>query len=131
MRLRFLAFWMAGLGTVLLAGCGAPDVPPPSSAGPAPAAASQAAPVDTPSPPADSAATFEATGVVRSVTPSGSHMVIRHDAIPGFMDAMTMAFAVAAPSVVEGVQRNDAIRFRFVVGTQGVVVQHVEPASAE
>lgn len=69
--------------------------------------------------------------MVRSVTPSGSHVVIRHDDIPGFMDAMTMAFAVATPSVVAGVQRDDRIRFRFVAGTQGVVVQHVEPASAE
>jgi len=69
---------------------------------------------------------YAATGVVRSVTPSGSHAVIAHDDIPGFMDAMTMPFPVAGPEVVEGVVPGDTIGFRFTVGPDGVLLRHVE-----
>ena len=71
---------------------------------------------------------YAATGVVRSVTPSGSHAVIAHDDIPGFMDAMTMPFPVAAPEVMEGVVPGDTIGFRFTVGPDGILLRQVEAA---
>jgi len=86
---------------------------------------------DTPPPPpveersaADT--TYQARGVVRSVTPSGSYLRIQHGDIPGFMDAMTMAFAVADSISVDDVARGDSIAFAFVAGTAGVTIQSVE-----
>lgn len=44
---------------------------------------------------AETSPSYEVTGVVRSVAPSGAHLVVEHDAIAGLMDAMTMTFAVS------------------------------------
>lgn len=102
----------------LLVGCGAPDAPEPPAPPEAPAS-EQATSA------AGSTATYEAKGVVRSVTPSGSHVMIRHGDIPGFMDAMTMAFAVADSSLVDGVARDDSVRFRFSVGPDGTLIREM------
>jgi Cu/Ag efflux protein CusF len=103
----------------LLIGCGTPDVPETPSA-PDPVSPERTAPAA-----ARSTATHTATGVVRSVTPSGSHVMIRHGDIPGFMDAMTMAFAVAEPSLVDNVARDDSVRFRFTVSAEGTVIRKI------
>ena len=50
-------------------------------------------------------------GVVQSITPNQRYVVVAHEPIPGYMDAMTMAFGVAEPALLEGVQRGDTIRF--------------------
>lgn len=76
--------------------------------------------------PADTSAsvqTFEAMGVVRSVTPSRSYVMIAHDDIPGFMDAMTMSFAVADTTVLSGLGRDDRIAFTFTSSPDGVTIQ--------
>ena len=80
--------------------------------------------------PSENASTYQAMGIVRSVTPSGSHVVIQHGDIPGFMDAMTMAFAVADSVPVDGLQRGDRIRFGFVAGPHGTIVQSIAQSIA-
>lgn len=71
--------------------------------------------------------TYRAVGVVRSVTPSGSHVFIQHEDIPGFMDAMTMAFGVDDSVSVDTLKRDDRIQFEFVSGAQGTVIKTIEP----
>jgi len=61
--------------------------------------------------------TYEAVGVVKAITPSRTFMNIDHEAIPGFMDAMAMMFAVKDSSVLEGVVVGDSIRFVLEVGS--------------
>ncbi len=58
---------------------------------------------------------FVVTGIVREPVTAGQ-IVIEHDAIPGFMPAMTMPFYVADESVADGLAPRDRVRFRFVVG---------------
>jgi protein SCO1/2 len=57
---------------------------------------------------------FAVTGIVQAMLDDGSP-VIAHEAIPGFMPAMTMAFAVADPSVTAALKAGDRVRFRFRV----------------
>lgn len=58
---------------------------------------------------------YPVTGTVVELR-GASELVVAHDAIPGFMDAMTMPFAVEDPSELAGVDRGDAIRARLLVG---------------
>jgi protein SCO1/2 len=126
LRLVLLTVGVLLLGSVIA--CQSPDTDP-ATARDAPS------PRDAPTPPSveerPAAETpYQAVGVVRSVTPSGSHIVVRHEAIPGFMDAMTMPFAVADSVSVDGLQRGDRIRFGFVAGPQGAVVQSIAPTES-
>ncbi len=70
---------------------------------------------------------YVAQGVLRSVTPSGSHAVIAHEDIPGFMSAMTMPFELTDPTVLDAVAPGDAIVFVFTSGPEGVHIRSVEP----
>ena len=58
---------------------------------------------------------YEVTGVIKEVRTAGPDVVVRHDAIPGYMDAMTMPFPVRDASVLTGLQPGDAVKFRLSV----------------
>ncbi len=80
-----------GIAVLLLAmaGCGPetpPDAPPPSRS-------------------------YQAGGVLQAFLPDGVHIRVRHDAIPGLMEGMTMSFAVADTSLLRGLAEGDSIRF--------------------
>jgi protein SCO1/2 len=65
-------------------------------------------------PSADSSAAvqvFEGRGLVTSVTPNRSHLVIDHEDMPGFMSAMKMPFALKDTSVATGVSARDSVHF--------------------
>ncbi len=70
--------------------------------------------------------TFEGTGVVKNITPSKSHIIIEHEAIPGFMNAMTMPFRIEDQAVLEGVARGDSIDFVLTVAGNDVYVSAIE-----
>jgi Cu/Ag efflux protein CusF len=52
-------------------------------------------------------------GVVLEVDPASSRITIDHGEIPGMMKAMTMTFAVAEPSLLEGIEAGDRVDFRL------------------
>ncbi len=56
---------------------------------------------------------FLAQGVVRELPADGRSVVVRHEAIPGFMPKMTMSFNVREPKELQGLRPGDAIRFRL------------------
>ncbi len=60
------------------------------------------------------AARYVGVGVVRGIEAGGRVLVIRHGAIPGLMDAMTMPFEVSSPALTKGLKPGDRIRFTFV-----------------
>ncbi len=62
--------------------------------------------------------TFLARGVIRVVPEDGQTLVIRHEAIPGFMPQMTMEFNVRNTNEVRGFQAGDAIAFRVRANQQ-------------
>ena len=61
------------------------------------------------------AGVYAVTGVVRELREGGSNVMIRHEAIPGYMVAMTMPFTVRDPREVASVQPGDKVTFRLLV----------------
>lgn len=99
-----------------LAGCGgAPEQAP--SPPPSPAAAHPAGlKVDD----------FPLSGVVRRVEPELDHVTIKHEAIAGFMDAMTMRFLVKDQPVIEELNVGDQVKGTLRVARRDGVVESYE-----
>lgn len=57
-------------------------------------------------------------GVVRSIAADRKTAVIRHEAIPNYMPAMTMELSVLAPVELQGIQAGDAISFRLLANEE-------------
>jgi protein SCO1/2 len=60
---------------------------------------------------AEPTGTFVGRGVVQDVLPRDGQVIIAHDAIPGFMEAMTMGFAVKEERLLEGIARGQEVTF--------------------
>lgn len=58
---------------------------------------------------------FTVRGVVREAQPAKSQLIVKHEEIPGYMDAMTMPFQVRDPKILESVKPGDAITFQLHV----------------
>lgn len=66
---------------------------------------------------------FEAAGRVVSIPPSKRNFIVRHGDIPGFMNAMTMAFSVRDTALLQHVEPGDSIRFEIESqGSSAVVI---------
>ena len=85
-------------------------------AAPAPAAA---APPEAPT--AGSAATVVGEGEVITTVPGASQIVLDHDAIEGFMEAMTMGYRVEPASLLAGVKQGDKVRFTIDIQRRAIV----------
>lgn len=66
-------------------------------------------------------------GIVRDVPAGTSLVIITHDAMPGLMDAMTMAFRVADRSLVVGLRPGDRVRFTVVTTDKDLFVVALRP----
>jgi len=69
---------------------------------------------------------FEGHGKVVSVPPSKRNFIVQHGDIPGFMNAMTMAFSVRDTALLQNVQPQDSIRFEIESRGSSAVVTTVE-----
>ena len=98
----FIAFLFVGL-LVLVTSCG--ENPP----------ATSPAPVVSPKATAVSTQIFQVKGVVESVKPEEKSVRIRHEEIPGYMEAMTMPFEVKDTNELAGVRDGDTVTFRMLV----------------
>src|SRR5205809_2518671 len=58
---------------------------------------------------------FEARGVIRQLRPDADIVVIQHEAISNYMDAMTMPFNVRSGAELKGLQEGDVVSFRLQV----------------
>lgn len=70
--------------------------------------------------------TFEATGIVREVRPAKGELLVQHDTISGFMDAMTMPFKVHDPRSLQDLKPGDAIAFRLHVTDTGHWIDEIK-----
>ena len=66
-------------------------------------------------------------GVVVSVDSAAGNVIVRHEEIPGYMDAMTMPFKVADEKMLAELRSGDTIEAKLVVGEkasrlEGIVV---------
>jgi Cu/Ag efflux protein CusF len=64
---------------------------------------------------------FVGEGKVIAVVPNSMQLVVDHQDIPGFMDAMTMGYRVDPPSLLEGLQAGDLIRFTIDAQHKAIV----------
>ena len=55
------------------------------------------------------------------------HVLIDHEDLPGFMDAMTMTFSVSDPELLNGLEDGTRVRFRVVVDGASYTIDHIEP----
>jgi Cu/Ag efflux protein CusF len=60
-------------------------------------------------------------GKVIATVPSASQIVVEHDEIKGFMEAMTMGYRVEPPSLLEGLKQGDQVRFTIDVPKKAIV----------
>jgi protein SCO1 len=58
---------------------------------------------------------FEVKGVVKALRPARKEIEIKHDAIPGYMPAMTMPFDVKDTNELTGLQLEQPVVFRLTV----------------
>jgi protein SCO1/2 len=65
--------------------------------------------------PAPSMQVYTVKGVVKELDPDGKTAVIRHEAIPGYMQAMTMPFEVRDTNLLSGLKAGDVISFDLAV----------------
>lgn len=60
-------------------------------------------------------------GKVIATVPSASQVVLEHGEIKGFMEGMTMGYRVAPPSMLEGLQIGDKVRFTIDVRVKTII----------
>ncbi len=59
--------------------------------------------------------TFAVKGTIRELKPDGRTVVIRHDEITNYMEAMTMPFRVRDTNELSGLRAGDEVAFRLLV----------------
>jgi protein SCO1/2 len=74
---------------------------------------------------APSVKTYAAHGIIRQITPDRHTATIQHDAIPGFMSAMTMDFTVRTTNELKGIAPDDEINFKLLVGEHDSWVENI------
>src|SRR5271154_6808099 len=68
---------------------------------------------------------FQVKGVVKEVKPDEKSVVIQHEAVPGYMPAMTMPFDVRDTNELRGVQPGDVVSFRMTVTDSQGWIDHI------
>jgi len=61
------------------------------------------------------AQSYSARGVVKSIAADRASITIAHEAIAGFMPAMTMSFEARSPDQLAGLAAGDRVTFSFTV----------------
>jgi len=72
--------------------------------------------------------TYDGRGVVRQIAPDRRSLTIQHEAIPGYMGAMTMDFPVRDTNELTGLAMNEGITFQLVVTADDDWVQNLRPS---
>lgn len=76
--------------------------------------------------PSSPARHFKLTGIVKSIDAADSRLVIQHQAIPGFMGAMTMSYGVGKPEDLKGVAAGDHIQSDVVVSGSATYLENIK-----
>ena len=54
---------------------------------------------------------FHGVGVITGIDSESGFVTIDHEAIPGFMDAMEMAYQLKSPAIGAGLKKGDRVEF--------------------
>src|SRR5271170_997646 len=68
---------------------------------------------------------YEVTGLVLTVDTPHRTVLVSHDRIPGYMDAMTMPYKVDDPRQLESLKPGEKIEFTLVVSKTASYISHV------
>jgi Cu/Ag efflux protein CusF len=74
-----------------------------------------------PAPKAGAQQTVVGEGKVVATVPNASQIVVDHQEIKGFMEAMTMGYRVDPPSLLEGLKFGDKVRFTIDVPKKAII----------
>jgi Cu/Ag efflux protein CusF len=69
-------------------------------------------------------------GIVRAVVPPLGAVFLTHEAMPGLMDAMTMAFEAENPKILNGLEPGDPVRFTVRKDGERLLLVSIEKLSA-
>ncbi len=73
---------------------------------------------------AQPARSFSVHGTVKQVLAAEQRVLIAHEAVPGYMEAMTMPFSPRDPKALQGLKAGDEVRFQlFVAGEKSWIDQ--------
>jgi protein SCO1/2 len=72
---------------------------------------------------------YQARGLVLRVDPLAATVTVSHDAIPGYMDAMVMPFAVSDRRELNDVRPGDVVEFRLRPGRAGTEIDRLKHVS--
>lgn len=75
--------------------------------------------------PAAGTRTFQVKGEIRRLVPSGQVLVIKHEEIPGYMEAMTMPFQVKEAGEMKDLGVGDKVSFRMTVTEDDGWIDHI------
>jgi protein SCO1/2 len=70
--------------------------------------------------------TYPVKGVVKELLPGGASVKIRHEAIPGYMEAMTMPFDVKHTNELTKLKPGDVVKFNLVVTPDDGWIEKIE-----
>jgi protein SCO1 len=74
---------------------------------------------------------YSVTGLVTQVRLEEQLLVIRHEAVPGYMPAMTMPFKVKEPKDLGPVKVGEQVRFRLLVSETESWIDHITRTEAQ
>lgn len=69
---------------------------------------------------------FQVKGVIKELKPDGKTAVIMHEAIPHYMEAMTMPFETRNTNELRGLQTGDSVTFQMTVTDDDAWIDHVK-----
>jgi len=72
---------------------------------------------------------YEVRGRVIRIEAARRSVVIAHEPIPGFMEAMTMPFEVRDSSILDGIQKDEEVQFQLLVQGNHAWISTIGPAS--
>jgi protein SCO1 len=67
---------------------------------------------------------YSVKGTILAVDPAAHEITLQHDAIPGFMEAMTMPYKLSHPEIIGELHPGDVIRARLLVEKDSDGVYH-------
>jgi len=77
----------------------------------------------------ETATRYSVRGIIREISPDRHEVTIKHDNIPGFMDAMTMEYRVKSPNILDGRKIGEEILFQLDVSPSDFYVEKIAPVN--
>ena len=74
--------------------------------------------------------TYQVGGTIVRIEAARRSVVIAHEAIPGFMEPMTMPFEVRDSAILDGIKKGEDVKFGLVVQGNHAWITTMEPAGA-